>query len=410
MKHSFLLAFTVAASLSLFACGDDSSSSPNNVDKDTIESSADNGDDPESSGGKSTDSSSSSEEDGPDSSSSAEDKDGVRAATIDDLQKNMVIKDLFGTDIVFSAGSKKGLFAFFLPGADYDSAWVVVHSDFKKGTIAFNNSNSSYATIGSDGTVKSMKELVTEKASMSFVVKTADEDTTLLCVFKGDTLEVQTTKVKVNTNLITDGTSLKGKRLTCKDNDLTNVFSFFDGSYVKFMVKESDTTHWNAGYYDILRGKFFALTEHTDSSMAMLLTADLSTSYTMTSASGAKSECTEAEFKYTGIDREKIASEWDTVEGDLSWTMNLKDDGTFAIRANEGRDEIRNGEWSVFGDYMVLQSKECSNVACKPEIIGQVTDFDAAKGFTYSHWPSYPKDGKDNGNELPSKWTAAVYE
>ena len=408
MKHSFLLAFTVAASLSLFACGDDSSSSPNNVDKDTIESSADNGDNPDSSGGKTPDSSSS-EEDNPESSSSAEEKDGIREATLDDLQKNMVIKDMFGTDIVFSAGSKKGLFAFFLPGEDYDSAWVVVHSDFKKGAIEFNNSNASYATIGSEGTVKSMKELVTEKASMSFIVKNVDEDSTLLCVFKGDTLEVQTTKVKVNATLITDGTSLKGKRLTCKDDNLTNVFSFFDGSYVKFLVKESDTTHWNAGYYDILRGKFFALTQHTDS-MAMLLTADLSTSYTMTSVSGAKSECSDAELKYTGIDSEKIASEWDAVDGELSWTMNLKTDGTFAIRANEGRDEIRNGEWSVFGDYLVLQSKECSNVACKAEIIGQVTDFDAAKGFTYSHWPSYPKDGENNGNELPSKWTAAVYE
>ena len=44
MKRSFLLAGCVAASLSLFACGDDSSSAPNNVDRDTIESSNDNDD------------------------------------------------------------------------------------------------------------------------------------------------------------------------------------------------------------------------------------------------------------------------------------------------------------------------------------------------------------------------------
>ena len=406
MKHSFLLAFTVAASLSLFACGDDSSSSPNNVDKDSIESSADN-DNPDSSDDKTTSSSSAEE---PESSSSDEKKDGVREATLEDLQKNMTIKDLFGTEITFSAGSKNGLFAFFLPGPDYDSAWVVVYSDFKKGTIEFNSSNASYATIGSEGTVKSMKELVTEKAKMSFVVKTVEEDSTLLCVFKGDTLEVQTTKVKVNTNMISDGTALKGKRLSCKGNNLTEAFSFFDGSFVKFQIKESDTTHWNAGRYDILRGKFMALTLNSDTATAMLTTADLSNSYALTSVSGTKSECSESEFKYTGIDSDKIASEWDASEGDLNWTMNLKDDGTYAIRANEGRTEILNGDWSVFGDYLVLQNRECSNTACKPQIIGQVTDFDAAKGFTYSHWPSFSTDGENKGNELPSEWSAAVYE
>ena len=125
MKRSFLLASCVAASLSLFACGDDSSSSPtNNVDRDTIESSG-SGDEDESS--SSIESSSSEEE----SSSSA--GPVIRAATLDDLEKNMVIKDMFNKDVNFSTGSKNGVFSLWLPGDSYEAAWVVVHSDFKDG-------------------------------------------------------------------------------------------------------------------------------------------------------------------------------------------------------------------------------------------------------------------------------------
>ena len=129
MKRSFLLASCVAASLSLFACGDDSSSSPtNNVDRDTIESSG-SGDEDESS--SSIESSSSEEE----SSSSA--GPVIRAATLDDLEKNMVIKDMFNKDVNFSTGSKNGVFSLWLPGDSYEAAWVVVHSDFKDGVIDF---------------------------------------------------------------------------------------------------------------------------------------------------------------------------------------------------------------------------------------------------------------------------------
>lgn len=406
MKRSFLLAGCVAASLSLFACGDDSSSSPNNVDRDTIESSG--SEDPDSSAGKSGDKSSSSAEK-PESSSSED--SGNRAATLDDFEKNMVIKGLLKTEINLSVGAKNGVFTLWLPGETVDSAWVVAHSDFKKGVLEINSDNATYATTDEGGTIKSMLKLVTDGAKLSFIV---NEDEKLLCVYNGDTLKVETAKVKVKTNVIANGDSLEGKRVSCKRGDTTDVYSFYKGAYVLRNVVKAGAdstlgTSWSTGYYDIQRNKLLLLTKYSPRSVKALVTTELGEDYSMTSLGGNKTECEAEGFKAGKVDASKLATEWDAVVGDVDWSMELKSDGTFKILANEGRKDIRNGDWALFGDVLVLRNRECLDADCITSIMGTVSDFDAKKGFSYVHTKSFPNDDKEH-QELPFAWTAPIYE
>jgi len=401
MKRSFLLASCVAASLSLFACGDDSSSAPNNVDRDTIESSNDNDE-----SSSSVEESSSSEE--PESSSSS--GPGIRAATMDDFNKHMVIKGLFGKDISFSAGSKHGTFSLWVPGDGYEDAWVVLNTEFKDGVIDFDKSDASYATVENGGASDSLVNLISSKAKLSFILD--EEEEKLFCIYKGDTLDVETEKVKVKNNTITSGDSLAGKRLSCKTGDTTDVYSFYDGAYmIRTFVGDSSTAYdkWSTGFYDIQRNRLLMLNKYMSKSARALTTLEVSDTYALTTVSGNKTECKMETFKYTNIDASKLASEWDGTEGDASWTLDLKANGTFKALSNEGRTDSREGDWAVFGDILVLQNKGCLDVACL-SIVGTVTDFDAAKGFTFSHTASYPNDEKTHPGELPYAWTAPQYE
>ena len=405
MNRSFLLAGCIAASLSLFACGDDSSSSPtNNVDRDSIESSNSNDEDKSSS---SIESSSSEEE----SSSSA--GPTIRAATLDDLEKNMVIKGMFKKDINFSTGSKNGVFSFWLPSESYEAGWVVVHSDFEKGVIDFSKSESSYATTKSGSDVESLVALAGSKDKVAFVVEEDGEDSKLFCVYNGDTLNVETEKVKVKPNTLTSGDSLAGKRLICTSGDTTSTFSFYEGTYMLSQAigdSESVSEDWNVGFYDIQRNRLLMMTKFMKKSARSLWTLEVSDDYTISTVSGVKTECKAEGFKPAKVDEAKLAAEWDaTDEDDIAWTMNLKDDGKFKILANEGFLENREGEWALFGDVLVLRVSGCMDSGCL-SVVGTISDFKADKGFKYEHTESYPDDGKDHPTELPSKWSAAQYE
>ena len=116
MKHSLLLAGITAASLALFACGD---SSPSDTEDDILSSPSEKDD------------SSSSIEDVSSSSVSKDIPAGARAATLDDLERNMTLKGLFGRDIYLATGEKHGLFSLWIP----DTAWLAAPSDFKDGVL-----------------------------------------------------------------------------------------------------------------------------------------------------------------------------------------------------------------------------------------------------------------------------------
>ena len=118
MKKSFGLAIwpaAVAATTMFAACGSDDNSS--NVEREEGASS-------------SVEATSSSSEESS-SSEKREVPEGTRAATLDDLQKNMALGKMFGSDIYLATGAKLGVFSIWIP----DTAWIAVHSEFKDGVL-----------------------------------------------------------------------------------------------------------------------------------------------------------------------------------------------------------------------------------------------------------------------------------
>lgn len=414
MRKSFVWTSCLAAALAFVACGDDSSTSSNNVEyeDDKLVSSSSNDDDDDGKKEEKSSSSVSKDEKEKSSSSSKEeessssaDKSGIRAATLDDFGKNMVLKGMFGTDINLSVGSKNGMFTLWLPGKTQDSAWVSVISDFKDGKLEMNSTNTGVASIPGEGTISSMKKL-SEGAKISFIV---DKEGTLKYVFEGDTNVVETGKAKIDDNYLSSIDDLAKKQLTCANGDTTIVYSFFEDSYLMQRISGKDTTDWMGGRFDIQRNKLLLKPTLFRLRAGSLYTVDVSTSYAMNFSSGEKLKCEASELKFSSIAKKDLATEWDASKDGDSWVLNLKQDGTFELTANNGVDEIREGQWDLFGDNMILKNEICLNTECQ-NVVGRLTNFDAKKGFTYEHTASYSADLKEHPAEFPTEWLLPRYE
>ncbi|SHJ02816.1 hypothetical protein [Fibrobacter sp. UWP2] len=410
MKKSFLWAGCLAASLSLIACGDDSSTSVDNTDKTDskiVESSSSMGED--GSSGSDEDKSSSSVQDGDESSSSVDDNAPIRAATFDDLEKNMVLKGLFGTDIKLSAGAKKGFFTFWLPGEIQDSAWVAVQSDFANGKLKIGSSNAGVAYISGNGTIDSLKSMAHDGLTINFIVNQEGEEPELLYfVDKGDTNKVVTDRVKFSEDILSKAEDVTGKRLSCEVGDTTNVYSFFDDSFMLVRVVGKDTVNWIAGYFDIQRSKLLMLPKFRRESSSALYTMEVSSSFEMGPVVGTKNSCKDSKFEFKNLDVDKLATEWDASAGGKEWTMKLKSDETYEILV--GVQPHLTGNWGVFGDYLFLSSKTCFDPDICKAVMGKVTDFDAEKGFTFTHTPSFIGEADPAPVEIPETWAAPKYE
>ena len=76
--------------------------------------------------------SSSSSAKAPESSSSADDSKAYRAATLNELEKNLELQ-LFDQTVYLSTGSKQGMIALRIP----DELWAVTYTDFADGVVFF---------------------------------------------------------------------------------------------------------------------------------------------------------------------------------------------------------------------------------------------------------------------------------
>ena len=199
-----------AMSLMLAACGSDDNSS--NVERD------------EGSSSSVTESSSSVDEESS-SSAAPELPKGLRAATLDDLEKNMTLGEMFGTQIYLAAGAKQGVFSIWIP----DTAWIAVRSDFENGVIEYGTSNGSYMGIKSKASDE-MQKFFEKSGKLQFVVK--DEKKLQVSINDGDYIDVEKANVPVSSNWISDGTQLQGVKLSCKSGDTKQVYSFYKGRYV----------------------------------------------------------------------------------------------------------------------------------------------------------------------------------
>ncbi len=392
MKRFLTLAGCAALALALGACGD--SKSP--TDSDDILSS----------GGSSAKSSSSKE--AKSSSSVSEDiPKGARAATLDDLERNMKLKDMFGRDIYLATGEKHGLFSFWIP----DTAWIAVPSDFKDGVISFSSGAITSIKIENKA-IESMEELVEKDSdhSMRFIVN--EDDQLQYSLDGGKYKDVTEATVKKNSSVISNGDSLASKELFCKTGENTFTgYSFYKGRYVATdVVRNAKQTNdslvsWSAGYYDIHRGKLLMRPLFYSTPVYALVSASVSSDYKTLTISAEDVSCTLSELKYNEVPAADLEGEWESDEGGLTWSLDMRADRTFEVKAFKGNENkaLKQGIWDVYGNQLLMKMTGCLGGKCTPAVIGSVSKWKAGSFFDYGN--SDPDDPS-----IPESWNAPEYE
>ena len=371
-----------AMSLMLAACGSDDNSS--NVERDEGSSS-------------SVEESSSSVEESS-SSAAPELPKGLRAATLDDLEKNMTLGEKFGTQIYLAAGAKQGVFSIWIP----DTAWIAVRSNFENGIIEFGPKNGSYMGIDSKAS-DSMKEFFEATGKLQFVVK--DEKKLQVSINDGDYIDVEKANVQISSNWISDGTQLQGVKLSCKNGDAKQDYSFYKGRYI---VEETvkDKSSWSAGYYDIERSHLLMLPVFFNEAVFSMVSAQVSSDFDINMDTGESYKCEKSTFKFKDVDQEALAGEWIAPEKGLDWTLTLKKSGDYSVVAKKGAntEELKSGIWDVYGDVLLLKNSSCLHPSeCASAVRGAIEGFDSKKGFTFNH------DDSDTP-AVPTTWTVPQYE
>lgn len=393
MKHSFLLAGVAAASLALFACGD---SSPSDTEDDIL-----------SSPGEKTESSSSVIEDESSSSVSEDIPKGARAATLDDLEKNMTLKGLFGRDIYLATGEKHGLFSLWIP----DTAWLAAPSDFKDGVLNFSQGAITSIKVEADA-IESMEKLVEKDSdhSMRFIVN--EDDQLQYSLDGGEYKDVGETSVKKNSSVVWNGDSLASKELFCKTGENTFTgYSFYKGRYVATdVVRNAKQTNdslvsWSAGYYDIHRGKLLMRPLFYSAPVYALVSASVSSDYKTLTISAEDVSCTLSELKYNEVPAADLEGEWESDEGGLAWSLDLRTDRTFEVKAFKGNENkaLKQGTWDVYGNQLLMKVTGCLGGKCTPAVMGSVSKWKAGSFFNYGN-----SDSDDPS--IPEDWTAPEYE
>lgn len=385
MKKSFGLAIlpaAVAATMMFVACGSDDNSS--NVERD------------EGSSSSIEETSSSSKE----QSSSSEKRDvpeGTRIASLDDLQKNMSLGKMFGSEIYLATGAKLGVFSLWIP----DTAWIAVHSEFKDGVLEYGKSNGSIMTTNAD-VADSMSAFFEKGGIIEFVVK---GEKLQYSINGSDYADVEKVDVKTSPNWLSDGTKLQGVKLSCKNGDSQQSYSFYKGRYV---VEESikDSSFWSAGYYDIQRSHLLMTPVFFDKSAYSLVSGQVSSEFNLSMDTGAEYKCEKTTFKFDELERDSIANEWIADADGVDWSMNLKKSGEYSLDATKGKnpEDVRSGKWDVYGDILLLKNTSCQSPSkCAKSVKGSVEGFDPQKGFTYNHDDS-------STPVMPKDWTLPQYE
>jgi hypothetical protein len=380
MKMHYLLAGCVAATLVFSGCGSDSSSD-SAIDREDVSSSSVKD---ESSSSKKVSS----------SSSKKQLPDGVREATLEDLSRNMQL-DIDGHDVHMVAGSKQGLFSFWV----VDTGEVVVTSDFKDGAIAIDDDNSATSIISKLDDDYFLAKMA-KGMNLEFTVDS--EGNLLYSVDKGEAKKVQAEQVPAGNSYIGNYDKMVGKKLTCKSGDTTDVYRFFAGRYVMESTAGKKTLLRVGGYADIHRGKLILMPEYYSDGVMALYMYVVSESFTLD-----EQECTSEEFKIAKVKEADLADNWYSYDKELKldWNFVLKANGTFDLEGRSNEPEQKKaGRWSLYGDVLLLRSESCLDPkTCETFVMGNIEDFEKGKGFTYKHT-------SEEIPPMPTEWVVQKYE
>lgn len=383
MKLQYLLAGCFAASLFFVACGDDSSSG-NGVDREDVSSSS------------VKDKSSSSKAV---SSSSKKQEDGSRAATLDDLAKNMIL-NIDGHEVHLSTGIKEGLFSFWVLGSkagEPDTGKVIAISDFENGEISLSSENTATSVISTLDEDYFLYKMAEQK-KISFIVDSTK--TLLYSVDGGKKKEVLVEQVALGKSTINKMEELVGKAITCKSGDTTDVYKFFNGRFV-INHSEGKKEYIAGGYADIQRGTLFMLPEFYNWRLMQVYSLSVSSSFDL-----GLGECSVDSFKVSTIKPSNLENSWYSYdkEANVDWTLKLNKDKTFDLRGNNGEAVFKTGDWDIYGNVLFLGPTACNDPeTCERAIGGAIEDFEKDKGFTYKH-------GNKEKPALPTEWVVPEFE
>ena len=328
-------------------------------------------------------------------------------ATLDDLERNMTLTDMLGRDIYLATGEKTGLFSFWIP----DTAWIAVTSDFKDGLLKFNTGVIVSIKIENDA-ISSMEKLVDKKSdhSMQFIVN--EDDQLQYSLDGGDYKDVTEASVKKNSSVVSNGDSLASKTLFCKTGEDTYTeYDFYKGRYVATdVVRNAKQTNdslvsWSAGYYDIHRGKLLMRPLFYPGSVYELVSASVSSDYETMTVMSNEISCTLEVLKYNEVPAADLEGEWESDEGGLNWSLDMRADRTFEVKAFKGSENkaLKQGTWDVYGNKLLMKVTGCLGGKCTPAVIGSVSKWKAGSFFNYGN--SDPDDPS-----IPEDWTAPEYE
>jgi hypothetical protein len=319
----------------------------------------------------------------------------------------MTLKGLFGRDIYLATGEKHGLFSLWIP----DTAWLATPSDFDDGVLKFSQGAITSIKIDYDA-IKSMEKLVEKDSdhSMRFIVN--EDDQLQYSLDGGEYKDVGETSVKKNSSVVWNGDSLASKELFCKTGENTFTgYSFYKGRYVATdVVRNAEKTNdslvsWSAGYYDIHRGKLLMRPLFYSSAVYALVSASVSSDYKTLTISAEELSCTLSELKYNEVPAADLEGEWESDEGGLTWSLDMRADRTFEVKAFKGNENkaLKQGIWDVYGNQLLMKMTGCLGGKCTPAVIGSVSKWKAGSFFDYGN--SDPDDPS-----IPESWNAPEYE
>lgn len=391
----------VAVSMMFTACGD--KKSPSSPERDDNNSSA--VEESSSSKGGDSQAAESSSSGAPESSSSeqkVETPEGTRIATIDDLAKNLSLGEMFGTEVYLATGNHKGLFSLWIP----DTAWVVFDSKFENGVLSFDSSSAAYSGLVGPAVVDSMFKLGHVGAKISFVVDT--KDSTLKFSTDGKNYKTaEPAKVQISDAKMSNSDNLKGIKLSCKNGDVTEDYTFFNGRYYSEFKSGDSVTSWSSGYYDIQRSYLFMLPKFFNGAVSNLFSYFVNPENMALSFYGdVKKECEKKTVEYEEISAKDIAGNWIAGDKTVEWSFDIYSNGVFKISAEESGSTVqtKGGLWEVYGNMMFLRAKSCLHPSsCTQYVKGEISGFDAKSGFEFSH-------NDQDTPAMPKTWTLPQYE
>lgn len=389
MKLHYLLAGFVASALVFTGCSSDSGSD-STIDREDVNSSSSVKD--ESSSSKKVSS----------SSAKKELPDGIREATLDDLSRNMLL-DIDGHEIHMAAGSKQGLFSFWILRGEgkgqADTGEVVVKSDFKDGVIVFDKDNATpsvITTLDKDYFLYKMAK----KMTIEFTVDSSGK--LMYSVDKDKAKEVKQEQVPATQAKIGKYDDMVGKKLTCKSGDTTDVYKFFEGRYVMESTVGKKNILMVGGYADIHRGTLLLVPEYFSDGVMALYKYSVSNEFDLDSLG-----CTSENFKFKAVKAKDLVENWYSYDKDLKldWNFVLDEDGTYKLEAFSNTNEQgKGGHWDVYGNVLLLRGESCVDPsACDVLVTGTIEDFEKGKGFTYKH-------SSGEVPPMPTEWVIQKYE